>query len=155
MARRRFSQKTNKRICFVCFFAFHSKQNKFVRLFVFWENVRQANPAFCFIWPLYMKRSTKKTRKNRSTRKKCPNPLLSTATSKLHLVRKQPPNDIDQTKKPHTMGWNKSWRSIFTFFFSQKNTLFQTKPRLPFQDWDISSFFFSYSDFTLTPHDGR
>ena len=29
----RFSQKTNKWISFVCFFAFHGKQNKFVRLF--------------------------------------------------------------------------------------------------------------------------
>ena len=29
----RFSQKMNKWICFVCFFAFHDKQNKFVRSF--------------------------------------------------------------------------------------------------------------------------
>ena len=28
----RFSQKMNEPICFVCFFAFHGKQNKFVRL---------------------------------------------------------------------------------------------------------------------------
>ena len=32
----RFFQKTNKQICFVCFFAFHGKQNKFVRLFFGW-----------------------------------------------------------------------------------------------------------------------
>ena len=42
-------KQTNKQtICFVCFFAFHSKQNKFI----FWENLWLPNPAFCFIWPL-------------------------------------------------------------------------------------------------------
>ena len=30
LTRRRFSQKTNEIICFVCFFAFHGKQNKFI-----------------------------------------------------------------------------------------------------------------------------
>ena len=36
LARRRFSQKTNGRICFVCFFTLHRKQIKFVRSF-FWR----------------------------------------------------------------------------------------------------------------------
>ena len=34
LARRRFSQKINKWICFVCFFACHGKQNKFVYWFL-------------------------------------------------------------------------------------------------------------------------
>ena len=33
LMRRRFTQKTNKGICFVCFFAFLGKQNKFVYSF--------------------------------------------------------------------------------------------------------------------------
>ena len=36
MARHRFSQKMNGRICFVCFFTLHGEQIKFVRLF-FWR----------------------------------------------------------------------------------------------------------------------
>ena len=40
-------KKMNKQICFVCFFAFHDKQNKF-----FWENLWRAQTAFGFIWPL-------------------------------------------------------------------------------------------------------
>ena len=49
MARRRFSQKTNEQICFVCFFCF-SLQTKLIRWFIFWENLRRAKPAFGFIW---------------------------------------------------------------------------------------------------------
>ena len=30
LVRRRFSQKTKEQICFVCFFAFHGKQNKLI-----------------------------------------------------------------------------------------------------------------------------
>ena len=40
---RRFSQKTNERICFVCCEKQKSKQNKFIHSFVFWKNLRRAN----------------------------------------------------------------------------------------------------------------
>ena len=45
MARHRFSQKTNGRICFVCFFTLHDKQIKFVRSF-FW---RIYGSPICFL----------------------------------------------------------------------------------------------------------
>ena len=51
LARNRVSQKTNKKTCFVCFFAFHGKQNKFVHL-LFWENLWRSQTAVGFIWPL-------------------------------------------------------------------------------------------------------
>ena len=47
LAHRRLSQKTNKRICFLFFFAFHSKQNKIVCSFLEESTVRQS--AFGFI----------------------------------------------------------------------------------------------------------
>ena len=43
LACHRFSQKINKRICFVCYEKQKSQQNKFICLFVFWENLRRAN----------------------------------------------------------------------------------------------------------------
>ena len=45
---RRFSQKTNKWIQFVCLFR-ANKTNLFV---IFWENLRRAQTAFGFIWPV-------------------------------------------------------------------------------------------------------
>ena len=51
MARHRFSQKTNGRICFVCFF-YSSVQTNQIRPFVFRENLRRANLLFEINWPL-------------------------------------------------------------------------------------------------------
>ena len=51
MARRRFSQKNEQTNLFCKLFCF-SPQTKQICLFVFWENLRRANPAFGFIWPL-------------------------------------------------------------------------------------------------------
>ena len=51
MARHRFSQNTNRLICFVCFFTLHGKQIKVVRSF-FMENLQLANLFFEINWPL-------------------------------------------------------------------------------------------------------
>ena len=51
MTRHRFSQKTNEQILFCLLFCF-SWQTKQISSFVFWENLRRAQTAYGFIWPL-------------------------------------------------------------------------------------------------------
>ena len=54
LARRRFSQKTNQQICFVCCEKQKSKQNlKQIRWFIFWEN-RQCPNLLSVLSDLYM-----------------------------------------------------------------------------------------------------
>ena len=51
MARCRFSQK-KKRTNLFCLLSYFSQETKQIRSFVFWENLRRAQTAFGFIWPL-------------------------------------------------------------------------------------------------------
>ena len=92
---------------------------------------------------LYMKRSVRQSRSTKKINKKKLSQILLIYSVFKARLRKQPPNDMDQTKKPHTMGWNESWRSISTFFLT-KNYFFKQNPTALAFSRDISSFYYFF-----------